>query len=196
MLQRACSQLLNELHLYARSTIAAYQQPFPILVATLLSPNANFSTVIPDSSFVIPTSSPIIELNICETSRVHVRRFAYVYPYLDEMGSYDPTLAAFTPMKYLGTTNETLCVTNLDQIGTVVGASGEWNTYYNTSVSDRQVPSTNFMFRVNPGIGPREFLRLSHRHRTECYSPSKRHCARFGRFPERFPRFSDGGTVH
>ncbi|KIJ62090.1 hypothetical protein HYDPIDRAFT_30641 [Hydnomerulius pinastri MD-312] len=99
------------------TTITSYQQPFPILVATLLSPNGNFSTVIPDSSDIIPTSNPIIELNIYE------------------MGSYDPTLAAFTPMKYLGTTNETLCVTNLDQIGTVVGSSGDWNTFYNTSQS-------------------------------------------------------------
>jgi lysophospholipase len=52
----------------------------------------------------------------------------------DEMGSYDPTLAAFTPMKYLGTMNESICVTNYDQTGLVIGASGDWNTYYNTSV--------------------------------------------------------------
>lgn len=53
----------------------------------------------------------------------------------DEMGSYDPTLAAFTPMKYLGTMNESICATNYDQTGLIMGASGDWDTYYNTSVS-------------------------------------------------------------
>ncbi|KAG2123253.1 lysophospholipase catalytic domain-containing protein [Suillus clintonianus] len=99
------------------STFLSYEQPFPILVATLLSPNGNMSTVIPNSSFIIPTSNPIMELNVYE------------------MGSYDPTLAAFTPMKYLGTMNESICATNYDQTGLIAGASGDWNTYYNTSES-------------------------------------------------------------
>ncbi|KIJ62091.1 hypothetical protein HYDPIDRAFT_95112 [Hydnomerulius pinastri MD-312] len=99
------------------STFATYEQPFPILVATLVSPNGNFSTLIPGGTFIVPQSNPIMEFNVFE------------------MGSYDPTLAAFTPMKYLGTINETLCVTNLDQTGTVIGASGQWNTVYNTSAS-------------------------------------------------------------
>ncbi|KAH7909777.1 lysophospholipase catalytic domain-containing protein [Hygrophoropsis aurantiaca] len=97
------------------TSFQSYSQPFPILVATLLSPNANFSTLIPGGGLIIPQSNPIIELN----------------PY--EMGSFDPTLSAFTPMKYLGTVNETVCVTNLDQTGIVIGASGDWNTIYNTS---------------------------------------------------------------
>ncbi|KAH7926953.1 FabD/lysophospholipase-like protein [Leucogyrophana mollusca] len=99
------------------STFASYSQPFPILVATLLSPNGNMSTLIPGGTFIVPQSNPIMEMNVYE------------------MGSYDPTLAAFAPMKYLGTTNESVCVTNYDQIGTVVGASGDWNTIYNTSES-------------------------------------------------------------
>ncbi|KAN0092656.1 Acyl transferase/acyl hydrolase/lysophospholipase [Tylopilus felleus] len=114
------------------STITSYQQPFPILVATLLSPNANFSTVILNSSFIIPTSLSSIYVRSRQFTRAI---FAQVKPCLDKMGSHDPTLAAFTLMKYLSTTNETLCVTNLDQIGTVVGASGDWNTYSNTSAS-------------------------------------------------------------
>ncbi|OJA09409.1 hypothetical protein AZE42_03065, partial [Rhizopogon vesiculosus] len=104
------------IYLYS-STFVSYEQPFPILVATLLSPNGNMSNVIPDSSFIVPISNPIMELNVYE------------------MGSYDPTLAAFTPMEYLGTMNESICVTNYDQAGLVMGASGDWNTYYNTSES-------------------------------------------------------------
>ncbi|KAH7921271.1 FabD/lysophospholipase-like protein [Leucogyrophana mollusca] len=104
------------------TSFETYSQPFPILVATLLSPNGNFSTLIPGGGLIIPQSNPIIELNVYE------------------MGSYDPTLAAFTPMKYLGTTNESVCVTNLDQTGTVIGASGDWNTIYNTSVWEGSCP--------------------------------------------------------
>ena len=48
------------------STFVSYEQPFPILVATLLSPNGNMSNVIPDSSFIVPTSNPIMELNVCK----------------------------------------------------------------------------------------------------------------------------------
>ncbi|CCM05463.1 uncharacterized protein FIBRA_07684 [Fibroporia radiculosa] len=98
-------------------TFASYSQPFPILIATLLSPNGNFSNIIPNSSDIVPTSNPIMEMNVFE------------------MGSYDPTLAAFTPMKYLGTTNDSVCWTNYDQTAFVVGASGDWNTFYNTSES-------------------------------------------------------------
>lgn len=97
------------------STFLSYEQPFPILVATLLSPNGNMSNLVPNSPFIVPTSNPIMELNIYE------------------MGSYDPTLAAFTPMKYLGTMNESICATNYDQTGLIMGASGDWDTYYNTS---------------------------------------------------------------
>jgi lysophospholipase len=32
----------------------------------LLSPNGNMSNVIPDSSFIVPTSNPIMELNVCK----------------------------------------------------------------------------------------------------------------------------------
>ncbi|KAF8553911.1 hypothetical protein OG21DRAFT_1485081 [Imleria badia] len=73
---------------------------------------------------VIPTTLPHPSCDIAIAECEFLYRFAQVYPHLDEMGSYDPTLAAFTPMKYLGATNETLCVTNLDQIGMVLGASG------------------------------------------------------------------------
>ncbi|OBZ78586.1 Lysophospholipase [Grifola frondosa] len=33
-----------------------------------------------------------------------------------EMGSFDPMLSAFIPMKYLGTSNDSICVTNFDQV--------------------------------------------------------------------------------
>ncbi|KAH7929807.1 hypothetical protein BV22DRAFT_1125528 [Leucogyrophana mollusca] len=82
--------------LTCKTSFETYSQSFPILVATLLSPNSN----------------PITELKIYK------------------MGSCDPTLTAFTPNKYPGMTNEFVCVTNLDQTGTVIGASGYWNTIH------------------------------------------------------------------
>ena len=52
----------------------------------------------------------------------------------DEMGSYDPMLSAFTPTKYLGTTNSTSCVTGYDQITFIAGTSSEIFNGLNGSV--------------------------------------------------------------
>jgi lysophospholipase len=53
---------------------------------------------------------------------------------IDEMGSYDPMLSAFTPTKYLGTTNSTSCVTGYDQAAFVTGTSSELFNEFNVSV--------------------------------------------------------------
>lgn len=54
---------------------------------------------------------------------------------IDEMGSYDPVLSAFTPTKYLGTTNTSVCVTGYDQAAFITGTSSELFNEFNTSVS-------------------------------------------------------------
>ena len=41
------------------------------------------------------------------------------------MGSFDPMLSAFAPTKYLGTTNNSICITNYDQLSLVAGSSSE-----------------------------------------------------------------------
>lgn len=41
------------------------------------------------------------------------------------MGSFDPMLSAFAPTKYLGTTNNSICITNYDQSSFVAGSSSE-----------------------------------------------------------------------
>jgi lysophospholipase len=50
------------------------------------------------------------------------------------MGSYDPTLSAFTPMKYLGTSNISSCVTGYDQAAFVAAISSNIFNQLNTSV--------------------------------------------------------------
>ena len=50
------------------------------------------------------------------------------------MGSYDPTLASFTPTKFLGTTNTSVCITNFDQAAFVSGTSSELFNEFNTTV--------------------------------------------------------------
>lgn len=97
-----------------------------------------------------------------------------------KMGSYDPTLATFTPTKYLGMTNYGLHVTDFDQTEAVIGASGDWNIYYHISL----------------GI-PRGLIniRLPHRHRNGWCSSPKKHCSRFGRFPKCLPESSQR-SVH
>ena len=50
------------------------------------------------------------------------------------MGSFDPMLSAFAPTKYLGTTNNSICVTNYDQSSLVAGSSSELFNEYNLTV--------------------------------------------------------------
>jgi len=149
--------LVSDLEWLARSTSVSYQQPFPVLVATLLSPNANSRLSYGDSKLEphLPTSSPIIELDT-GSCQFMPAGFARVHPYLDEMGI-------------------TFRVADLDQI------YDHWRFRY----------LEHILQHFN--IGPREFLRLPYRHCTECYSSSKKHRARFDRFPERLPTFSDAG---
>ena len=50
------------------------------------------------------------------------------------MGSWDPILGAFTPMKYLGSPNSSVCATGFDQLSFVEGISSDLFIEYNTSV--------------------------------------------------------------
>ena len=52
----------------------------------------------------------------------------------DEFGSYDPQLSAFIPMKFLGSTNSSLCVTGFDQLSFMEGVSASLFDAFNTSV--------------------------------------------------------------
>lgn len=52
----------------------------------------------------------------------------------DEMGSYDPTLSAFTPTKFLGSPNSSVCATGFDQLAFIEGSSSELFNEFNTSV--------------------------------------------------------------
>ncbi|OSX65636.1 hypothetical protein POSPLADRAFT_1134437 [Postia placenta MAD-698-R-SB12] len=98
-------------------TFANYAQPFPIIVTDSLSPNGNESNVFNETDIVIPLTNPIYEINVFE------------------FGSFDPTLAAFTPTEYLGSPNDSLCATNFDQLCFIEAmSSNEFNTY-NTSVT-------------------------------------------------------------
>ncbi|KAF8432990.1 lysophospholipase [Boletus edulis BED1] len=85
--------------------------PFPIVVSDLSAPGQNTSNII--SEDVIPISNPIIEFNVYE------------------MGSFDPMLSAFASTKYLGTTNNSICITNYDQSSLVAGSSSELFNEYN-----------------------------------------------------------------
>lgn len=50
------------------------------------------------------------------------------------MGSYDPMLSAFTPTKYLGTSNSTICVTGYDQVAFIAASSSDLFNEFNSSV--------------------------------------------------------------
>ncbi|KAG6373882.1 lysophospholipase [Boletus reticuloceps] len=92
-------------------SFTSYTIPFPIVVSDLSAPGQNTSNII--SEDFIPISNPIIEFNVYE------------------MGSFDPMLSAFAPTKYLGTTNNSVCVTNYDQSSLVAGSSSELFNEFN-----------------------------------------------------------------
>ncbi|KAF8139033.1 lysophospholipase catalytic domain-containing protein [Boletus edulis] len=92
-------------------SFASYTIPFPILVSDISSPGQNTSNII-QGDFV-PISNPLVEFNVYET------------------GSFDPMLSAFTPTKYLGTTNNSVCITNFDQLSLVAATSSEVFNEYN-----------------------------------------------------------------
>jgi lysophospholipase len=75
------------------------------VVADLQAPGQNSSEIIAED--FIPLTNPLFEFNVFET------------------GSFDPQLSAFAPTKYLGTTNNSICVTNYDQSALVAGSSSE-----------------------------------------------------------------------
>ncbi|KAG1736436.1 lysophospholipase catalytic domain-containing protein [Suillus paluster] len=87
------------------TSFTSYSIPFPIVVADLQAPGQNSSEII--AGDYVPLTNPIFEFNVFET------------------GSFDPQLSAFTPTKYLGTTNNSICITNYDQSAFVAGSSSE-----------------------------------------------------------------------
>ncbi|KDQ63931.1 hypothetical protein JAAARDRAFT_201409 [Jaapia argillacea MUCL 33604] len=105
-------ELLRQYHFKPCSTFTSYEQPFPIVVVDSWSPGPGIA------GSYIPAANVIYEFN------------AY------EMGSYDPTLAAFTPIEYLGTTNTSICVTGFEQADFVLGASSNIFVIYNSSASN------------------------------------------------------------
>ena len=61
------------------------------------------------------------------------------------MGSWDPVLGAFTPIKYLGSPNSSICVTGYDQLSFIQGISSDLFIEYNVTVSPsapRNISST------------------------------------------------------
>ncbi|KDQ53832.1 hypothetical protein JAAARDRAFT_80462 [Jaapia argillacea MUCL 33604] len=93
------------------STFVDHTQPFPIVIIDSWSSGPNVT------GNEYPPSNIIYEFNAFE------------------MGSYDPSLASFTPIEYLGTTNESVCVTGFEQAGFVIGTSNDWFAQLNSSLS-------------------------------------------------------------
>ncbi|KAH9937826.1 lysophospholipase [Epithele typhae] len=95
-------------------SFVSHQQPFPVVLANTLTSKDNGSEFIfPDN--IVPLGNPIYEFNVYE------------------MGSFDPTLGAFTPTKYLGSPNSSECVTGFDQMSFVQAISSNLFTEFNVT---------------------------------------------------------------
>ncbi|KAF7301898.1 Lysophospholipase [Mycena indigotica] len=121
-------------------SFASHQQPLPLMVFNLDSKHINGS-IFPGGNF-IPLNSPMFEAN------------------LFEFGSYDEVLAAHTPLKYLGTTNRSLCVTGFDEAMFLSGASSNlWNEV-NITAEILAANTANFSILVNQTFPQSPNLRL------------------------------------
>lgn len=110
----------------------SFVQPFPIIVADSFSKHENDSNIFPEEGEDIPLTNPIYEFNVCKSCIAII----YVRSKYDsvEFGSFDPTLAAFTPTKFLGSPNDSVCVTGFDQTSFIEGISSNVFHTENTSV--------------------------------------------------------------
>ncbi|KAJ7221165.1 lysophospholipase [Mycena rebaudengoi] len=117
---------------------ASHEHPFPIIVANLASKHIN-GTIFPGGNGIIPLNTPMFEFN------------------LFEMGCYDDVLAAHTPLKHLGTTNHSLCVTGFDEAMFISGTSSNlWNEHNITLARS----TANFSILVNETYPQSPALRL------------------------------------
>ncbi|KAJ6588115.1 lysophospholipase [Mycena capillaripes] len=121
-------------------TFASHEHPFPIMVADLASKHIN-GTGFPGGN-TVPLNSPMFEIN------------------LFEMGCYDDVLAAHTPLKYLGTTNHSVCVTGFDEAMFLSGTSSNlWNEL-NITAEILAANTANFSVLVNETYPQSPALRL------------------------------------
>ncbi|KAF8189185.1 lysophospholipase [Mycena galopus ATCC 62051] len=93
-------------------TFASYEQPLPILATDLFSKHINGTRLSSGiyGSYLNPINSPVFEFNLFELS------------------CFDDVLAAHTPLKHLGTTNDSVCVTGFDEAMFLTGTSANaWN---------------------------------------------------------------------
>lgn len=129
---RACNEYATRGATHAKNvhstSFRSHEQPFPIIISDSVPSQGGGNLT------VLPFADPIFEFNVCESRQPSSAFAPYSSISLVEMGSYDPSLSAFTPMEFLGTVNETLCVTGFDQLSFIMGSSSELFNEFNVSV--------------------------------------------------------------
>ena len=82
-----------------------------------------------------------------------------------ETGSFDPSLGAFTPTKFLGSPNSSVCATGFDQLSYIEGVSSNLFNGFNTSVSSVVTMRRSYTERLwngVPGGSPRGVFNRTH----------------------------------
>ncbi|KAF8189184.1 lysophospholipase [Mycena galopus ATCC 62051] len=127
-------------------TFASYEQPLPIIVTDLFSKHIN-GTILPGGNYgsnLVPINTPMFEFN------------------LFEMSCFDDVLAAHTPLKHLGTTNDSVCATGFDDAMFLSGTSSNlWNEFNVTDGPAALAAGTaNFSLLLNATYPQLPTLRL------------------------------------
>ncbi|KAH6710556.1 lysophospholipase catalytic domain-containing protein [Leptodontidium sp. MPI-SDFR-AT-0119] len=122
-------------------------------------PSETFSSVANDPDFLAAnTPMPIIIADERAPDQLMIPSNATIFEFNPwEMGSYDPTIRAFAPLKYIGSNfsggtllDREACITGFDNTGFVIGTSSSlFNTFYlqinNTEASQRVKDSISHM---------------------------------------------------
>ncbi|KAJ7858807.1 lysophospholipase [Mycena olivaceomarginata] len=127
-------------------TFASHEQPIPIIVVNLFSKHIQ-GPIFPGNNFgpnFVPLNTPMFELN------------------LFEMSCFDDVLAAHTPLKHLGTTNDSVCATGFDEAMFLSGTSSNlWNEVNVTDgAAALAAASANFSTLLNATYPQPATLRL------------------------------------
>ncbi|KAJ7858829.1 lysophospholipase [Mycena olivaceomarginata] len=127
-------------------TFASHEQPIPIIVVNLFLKHIR-GPIFPGNNFspnFVPLNTPMFELN------------------LFEMSCFDDVLAAHTPLKHLGTTNDSVCATGFDEAMFLSGTSSNlWNEVNVTDgAAALAAASANFSTLLNTTYPQPATLRL------------------------------------
>ncbi|KAF7301905.1 Lysophospholipase [Mycena indigotica] len=123
-------------------TFASHLQPLPHITINLASKHITGPSFPAGSLKLLPLNTPMFEAN------------------LFEFGSYDDALAAHTPLKYLGTTNNSICVQGFDEAMFITATTSNPFLLFNITANILAANTANYTTFINQTFPQSPNIRL------------------------------------